>query len=397
MPFLGHAVRFRRDPLAFLRAAQRAGEVVLLRLGPVRGYLVCTPHLVWRVLSDTRVFDKGGGACSFEVHRHTRRLVQPAFHRSRIVGYADMISEQVAAMVSAWRPRQVVDLDVAVRRLATTIALRMLFASRATAEVVAEVHDRLPTTYRRAVFPPAREHRRFRALGRELHELIGELVFASSTEDDSAVATLCAAGLAGQDLHDEVVGLLVGGVRPTVAAVCWSFALLSQNHEARRRLHEEVDGVLAGRPAGYGDVWRLDHTRRVVTEALRLYPPLWVLRRRAVEDTELGGHLVPAGATVLISPYALHRDPAVFPGPDEFDPDRWLPERAESVPQGGWIPFGAGTRKCVGDVFATVEATITVAMIANHWRLFSTGLAPTPLPRGELGTGPLPMILQPRD
>jgi pentalenene oxygenase len=395
VPLLGHAVRFLHDPLAFLRTAHGSGDVVLVRFGPTRAYLVCAPQLVWRVLTDTRVFGRGTGAAG---------PVQTAFHRSRIVRYTAMISEQVEVMTSAWRPRQVVDLNVVMHRLTTTVALRMLFASRATTEVVTEVHERLPAAtrdlYRWALLPlapRARENRRFRAARQELHDLVGELVYASSTEDESAVAALRAAGLAGQELHDHVAGLLAGGVRPTVATLCWTFALLSQNHDARRRLHEEVDTVLGGRPAGYDDLWRLDHTRRVVTETLRLYPPLWVLTRQAAEETELAGHVVPAGATVLLSPYALHRDPELFPAPDEFDPDRWLPERAESVPQGAWVPFGAGGGKCVGDVFATVQATIAVAMIASRWRLFSTGVAPTPVPRGELGTGPLPMIVQSRN
>lgn len=424
MPLLGHAIRLFRDPLVFLRNAHESGDVVVVRLGHTRAYLVCAPNLVLQVLQRPRVFDKGGsvyeafratfgagvGACTFEAHRRKRRLVQRAFHRSRIAGHAAMISEQVAAMTSGWRARQVVDLNTVMHRLTTTVALRLLFASRATAEVVAQVHDLLPALmrglYRRAMIPmaplhalPTPENRRYLDARRQLHELVAELVFAASagsTKDGGVVSALRAAGLTGQDLHDEVVGLLVGGVQTTVATLCWTFVSLSQNHEARRRLHEEVDTVLAGRRAGYDDMWRLDHTRRVVTEVLRLYPPLWVLTREATEDTELAGHPVPAGATVMFSPYALHRDPTLFTSPDDFDPDRWRPDRAAAMPQGAWIPFGAGNRKCVGDGFATVEATITVAMIANRWRLFSTGAHPTPIPRGELGTGPLPMIIQPR-
>jgi cytochrome P450 len=426
VPLLGHAIRFFRDPLVFLRSAHDSGDVVVVRLGQTRAYLVCAPSLVQQVLLRPRVFDKGGsvyeafratfgagvGACSFEAHRRKRRLVQRAFHRSRIAGHAAMISDQVAVLTAGWQARQVVDLNTVMHRLTTTVALRLLFASRASADVVAEVHDRLPGLmrglYRRAMIPlaplhalPTPENRRYLDSRRQLHELVGELVLASvgsskSTEDGGMVSALCAAGLSGQDLHDEVVSLLVGGVQTTVATLCWTFALLSQNHEMRRRLHEEVDTVLAGRPADYDDVWRLEHTRRVVAEVLRLYPPLWVLTREATEDTELAGHPVPAGSTVMFSPYVLHRNPTLFPEPDEFDPDRWHPDRAASMPQGAWIPFGAGNRKCVGDNFATVQATITVAMIANRWRLFSTGAHPTPIPRGELGTGPLPMILQPR-
>jgi pentalenene oxygenase len=312
------------------------------------------------------------------------------------------------AEVADWRPGQVVDVDVAMHRLTTTVALRMLFGALATAAVVAEAHALLPPMmrglYRRAMIPfaplhavPTPENRRYLTARRRLHAVVDTLLAQPSTEDtgDTAVDVLRAGGLAGRELRDEVLGLLVGGVETTVATLCWTFVLLDEHDEVRERLHAEVDAVLdSGAPATHADLERLPHTGRVVTEVLRLYPPVWVLTRQVTEDTELAGHPVPAGATVMFSPYAQHRDPRLFPAPDEFDPDRWLPDRA--VPQGAWIPFGAGNRKCVGDVFATVEATLAVATIARRWRLTATGPRPKPVPRGELGTGRLRMTARPR-
>lgn len=421
LPVLGHAVQFFRDPLAFLRTAQQAGDVVSVRLGPTRAYLVCAPNLVQQVLKNPKVFDKGGsvydafrvtfgdgvGACPFESHRRKRHLVQPALHRNRMAGYGAMMSEQAAAMVDGWRPGQALDVDVAMHRLTTTAALRMLFASRVTGEVVAEMHALLPSMmrglYRRAMIPvaplhavPTPENRRYRTARRRVHGLVDELLASPSTEDDAAVSALRASGLTGAELHDEVMGLLVGGVETTVATLCWAFVLLDQDQALRDRLHAEVDHVLDGRPAGYDDLARLDYTGRVVTEVLRLYPPVWVLTRQVAEDTELAGHPVPAGATVMFSPYALHHDPRLYDTPETFDPDRWLPDPAATVPQGAWIPFGAGNRKCIGDVFATVEATIALATVSARWRLSSAGPRPKPVPRGELGTGRLRMTARPR-
>jgi cytochrome P450 len=419
LPVLGHTVQFFRDPLAFLRSAQESDDVVAVRLGPNRIYLVCAPDLVRQVLLNSRVFDKGGavydafrttfgegvGACPFEPHRRKRNLVQPAFHRTRIAAHAAMISDEVGTMTAEWQEGELLDLNAVMHRLTTTVGLRMLFGSRTTPEVVAEVHELLPVMmrglYRRAIVPVAPLHalptplnRRYLATRTRLHALVEKLL-AMSTEDGT-VAMLRDAGLTGQELHDEVVGLLVGGVETTVATLCWTFSLLSRNPNTRRRLHAEVDSVLAGRPAVYADLPNLDYTQRLVMEVLRLYPPIWVLTRQVMEDTELGGHQLSAGATVMFSPYALHRDPNLFEAADEFDPDRWLPERATSVPQGAWIPFGAGNRKCIGDVFASVEAATAVATIAARWQLSPAGTPPRPVPRGELSTGPLPMIVGPR-
>lgn len=419
LPVLGHTVQFFRDPLAFLRNAQESDGILTVRLGPSRTYLVCAPDLVRQVLLHPHVFDKGGavydafrttfgegvGACPFEPHHRKRSLVQPAFHRARIAEHAAMISDEVATMTSGWQEGELFDLNTVMHRLTTTVGLRMLFGSRATPEVVAEVHELLPVMmrglYRRAIIPVPRVHalptplnRRYLNTRKRLHTLVDELLVTST--EDGAAAMLRDAGLTGQELHDEVVGLLVGGVETTVATLCWTFSLLSRNPNTRRRLHAEVDAVLSGRPAVYADLPDLDYTKRLVTEVLRLYPPIWVLTRQVMADTELGGHPLPAGATVMFSPYALHRDPNLFETPDEFDPDRWLPERAATVPQGAWIPFGAGNRKCIGDVFASVEAAIAVATIATRWQLSPAGAPPHPVPRGELSTGPLPMIVGPR-
>ncbi|MBY8853458.1 cytochrome P450, partial [Saccharothrix sp. MB29] len=121
--------------------------------------------------------------------------------------------------------------------------------------------------------------------------------------------------------------ILAAGVETTATLLTWTFHLLARNPEAERRLWAEVDAVLAGRPASFDDLARLPYAKRVLTEVLRLYPPTWMLSRVTVADTTIAGTTLPRGTDVVISPYALQRDPAVFPDPDTFDPDRWLPER----------------------------------------------------------------------
>jgi cytochrome P450 len=130
---------------------------------------------------------------------------------------------------------------------------------------------------------------------------------------------------------------------------------------------------------------------------LRLYPPGWILTRRTTAAVDLGGHRLAPGATVLFSPYALHRDPEFFPDPERFDPDRWLPERAKALPRHAMLPFSAGKRKCMGDVFAMNMATILLSTLAGRWRLRSTPETKVQsLARMTLTVEATPMRVEPR-
>lgn len=146
------------------------------------------------------------------------------------------------------------------------------------------------------------------------------------------------------------------------------FHELGRNPDVEARVHAEVDEVLVGRPVTGDDLHRLVYVRQVVDEVLRQYP-LWMLMRRTLTEVRLGDERLPEGAEVIVSPHALHHDPASFEAPETFDPGRWSPERAKQLPKGAFIPFGAGTRQCVGNVFAQNEIVITVATVAAQWRL----------------------------
>ncbi|WP_030018147.1 cytochrome P450 [Streptomyces monomycini] len=203
--------------------------------------------------------------------------------------------------------------------------------------------------------------------------------------------------LTDQEAHDQLMTFLVAGIETTALALAWTFHLLAAHPEEERRLHAEVDTVLAGRPPAPADLPRLTHARRVVTEALRMYPPGWALTRVTTTETTLAGHRLAPGSTVLYSAYVLHQDPVAFPDPQRFDPDRWLPERAGSIPSGAMLPFAAGNRKCIGDHFAMTEAVLALAAIAARWRLRPpTARTVRPVPAAVLSPGPLPMVCEPR-
>ena len=184
-------------------------------------------------------------------------------------------------------------------------------------------------------------------------------------------------GMSERQVRDEVMTLLLAGHETTALALTWAFLLLDRHPEARRRLEEELAHVLGDRPAAPDDVPTLEYTQAVINETLRLYPPAYVTGREAVRATTIGGRPIPKRHIILISMYATHRDPRFFAEPDAFRPERWLDGLEKRLPRGAFIPFGMGSRKCVGSSFAMMEATLLLATIARRWRF---ELAPSEIP-----------------
>ncbi|MFD7667367.1 cytochrome P450 [Streptomyces sp. NPDC059788] len=457
-PLLGHALPLWRRPLDFLASLPAHGDLVAIRLGPQRVWLACDPALVQQILMDPRTYDKGGPlydtmrmvlgnglvTCPQSAHRRQRRLAQPCFRPSRIADYATVMSAEITAAVGQWRPGRTLDVTDAMLDLSARVTTGVLMSTSLDPGIAAEVRGCLATVMRgvllRAVVPlgplyklPTPGNRRFgRALSR-LHHIIDHIIAerrGSTADHDDLLATLleatdddpapdaCADGrgpehptappthreaphakepLTDQEAHDQLMTFLVAGIETTALALAWTLHLLATHPEEERRLHAEVDSVLAGRPPAPGDLPRLGHARRVVTEALRMYPPGWALTRVTTTATTLAGHRLPPGSTVLYSAYVLHQDPVAFPDPQRFDPDRWLPERAGSVPSGAMLPFAAGNRKCIGDHFAMTEAVLALAAIAARWRLRpASARTVRPVPAAVLSPGPLPMVCEPR-
>lgn len=200
----------------------------------------------------------------------------------------------------------------------------------------------------------------WRADGVDHGDLLSTLLLARDENSDT--------GMTDEQAFDEVLTLLTAGIEMTALALSWIFHEIGRHPEVERRLHAEVDEVLAGRAVTIDDLPKLTYTMCVVDEVLRMHP-IWILMRRATAPVDLDGERIEPGAEVILSPHGLHFDPGSYPEPDRFDPDRWSPERAKDLPRGAFIPFGAGTRQCVGNTFAQAEIAITVAIVAARWRL----------------------------
>jgi cytochrome P450 len=433
VPLLGHAVTFALRPLKFLESARDRGDVVVFRLGTKPAYLVNTPELVREVLiTQYHAFAKGGpifealapllgtGLVTSKetLHRRQRRLMQPAFHHAHIASYATTMSDVIAALSTSWRPGQILDVNHEMTTLTIAALSKCLFSQTPGFDVVATFQESMPTilkgVFTRTALPiawlhriPTPENRRYQAALRHLHDTVDQVITDYRTQDtdrgDLLTRLLLARdeetgeSMSDQQIHDEVMTIMVAGTETTMVTLSWVFYVLGARPDIEKRIHAEVDDILHGRPAGLDDIPRLTYVGRVIQEVLRVYPPVWMFTRRTVADVDLGGHHLPAGADVFISPYALHRNPRLFTEPDTVDPDRWLPKQVDDIRRGTCIPFGSGARKCIGESFATVETTLTLATLTSHWRLRPIPhRPPQPKPHTTYFPANLTMTVEPR-
>jgi cytochrome P450 len=332
--------------------------------------------------------------------RH-RRLASPAFHRERIEGYGRTMAGYAQDAVDSWTDGETVDLHDEMTALTLRIVARTLFDTDVTARIeeVARIGTWIQDFYYlrfaslRFLIPtwlPTPGNRRLAAATRRLDEVVYGMIRERRPDEDRGdlLSMLLNArdeqgnGMSERQVRDEVMTLLLAGHETTALALSWAFLMLDRNPSARVRLEAELAAVLGDRddPPAPAHVPALPYAQAVVNETLRLYPPAYVTGREAVRDTTVGGLRIPKRHIILISMYTTHRDPRFFPDPDEFRPERWLDGLEKRLPRGAFIPFGLGSRKCVGASFAMMEATLLLATIARRWRF---ELAP-----GDVGTHP---------
>jgi cytochrome P450 len=407
LPILGMLPAIRRNPTAvFMSAARRFGDVVYFRIGPRRGYLITNPADIRHVLQDNArnyhkspLYDKlrvslGNGLLTSEDEfwLRQRRIAQPAFHRQRIATLASVMAEAARDVAAQWQTiasgGRPVDIADEMMRLTRTVVLRALlgadlgpFAARVD-DAWTIINQHIGESFWSLGFTdswPTAKYRRFQAARAMLQEAV-DYVISRRRRNPSDSADLLSMLLSARDeetgeamtdeqLRVEVTTFLLAGQETTSLALTWTWFLLSQHAGAQRRLEEEIDTVLNGRPPEYADLVNLPYTRMVIDEAMRLYPPAWGFSRQALADDELGGFHLPRGWLAFVIPYVLHRLPAFWQDPDAFDPERFLPERSADRPKFVYLPFGAGPRQCIGNQFALIEAQLIVATLAQAYRL----------------------------
>lgn len=394
------------------------GDVVRFRLGPRIIHLLNHPdHADYVLKKNHRNFDKNTRSAAF-IRRVTgdslltsngacwqrqRRLLQPAFHRQNIAGFASQMTAATASMLQTWRTLASggAPLDIAseMMRLTYTIVGRTLFSAetgpdadtieRAMQVILPHTFGRLGRALNWPEWLPTRANLKFRAALRNVDGVVYRIIdqHRRALDEGNAAHDLLAMllrvrdeesgeGLTNEQLRNETITFLLAGHETTANALTWTFWLLSQHPEAEDQLRDELATVLGGRTPTLDDLPRLAFTKMVVKEAMRLYPPIWIIERRVIDDDETGGFHLPSGSAVVISPFALHRHPAFWKHPEKFDPLRFTDGAPEA-----YIPFGTGPRFCIGNEFAMLEAHLITAMVMQSFRLrLAPGERVEPLP-----------------
>ena len=432
--FLGSLPELRRDRIGLMkRIPAEYGDIAALETGLVRATVVSGAELVHEVLTvKADAFTKGLGLSLFarpllgdglltserEEHRKNRRLISPAFVHSRIAGYARVIAACIDEHTERLSRSPEVDLSVEMMRLTLDVVGRTLFGTdlgpdidaigRALTAMLHHVNGELLSFLPMPPFVPTPANLRLHRVVRELDAIVYRIIAerrARAVDSGDLLSMLLAArdedGTAFDDrqIRDEVMTILIAGHETTANALTWAFSLLDEHPEERRRLEAESDAVLAGRAPTLEDLPRLPIASRVFKESMRLFPPVYLVARRAARDVEIGGHVLRKGSLVLVNIVGMHHRADYFRSPEAFMPDRFEPSAERALLRHAFIPFSAGPRVCIGNHFALMEGQMALAQLAGRLRFVRVDAGKQPVPEPTLTLRPrggLPMTVERR-
>jgi cytochrome P450 len=398
------AIAMVRRPLEFLSGlAREHGDVAHFRLGTERMYLLSHPEAIRDVLvTNQKNFKKGRAlerakillgegllTSEGEFHLRQRRLMQPAFHRQRIAAYGETMASYASRRARRWQDGQSLNIHEEMMALTLAIVGKTLFDADVEGEA-RDIGNALSDTFsafnaglfmpwagllEKLPLPATRRFKRGRArLEQTIYRIIAERR-QSGVDAGDLLSTLLQArddegdgtGMSDTQIRDEALTLFIAGHETTAVALSWTWYLLAQHPQVEDAFHDELD-ALRGAPLNAESLARLPYTRQILTESMRLYPPAWIVGRRALGDFEVGGYRIPERSIILLSQWVTHRDRRWFRDPERFDPDRWLPQRSGDRQKFAYFPFGGGSRLCIGEHFAWMEGVLLLAEIGRRWR-----------------------------
>lgn len=310
--------------------------------------------------------------------RKQRRMMQPAFNRKVIGKLSEQIRRCNLQLLEQWQHMadggELVNITDASSELALNIVLRALFSD--DLDILIEQQGGNPFSI--LTEDMARDMQlvlKYRALGK----LILGLIQTRRTEKPERVDFLAmfmdsrdketGEAMSDQELLDEIMTMIVAGHETSAITLNWVWYFISQHPDVEKKIYDEVDNANLTDVPGFDDLEKLSYIKQVVEEALRIYPPVWLYSRKAINDDQFGNYFVPAGTDIFITPYFLHRHPQFWSDAETFDPDRFAEQAVKDRHKQAYIPFSAGPRRCIGDFFATVEMQIHVGLMAKTFRL----------------------------
>lgn len=404
-PLVGVSFEIVRDPLKLMqRIAREYGDIVRFPVLLQSRILLNHPDWIEQALiiqqakfhkSDftkravERMLGQGLLISEGDFWRRQRRLAQPAFHRTRINEYASTMVQIADAHVREWREGETRDMALEMMALTLDIAVRTLFGTTLPGEaeqigrsltfLMRYSLGRLRSPIRIPNDWPTPKNRRAQREYDFLDSLVYRIISerqakGNSEEHNDLLAMLMGAmdedgtQMTPKQLRDETMTLFLAGHETTAQTLAWTWYMLAQNPSVKVRLREELRAVLAGKLPEGTDLMRLPYLHAVVNEILRLYPPAYIVARTSIERCQIGGYDFPSGTTFLMSQWVMHRDPRYYDEPDAFRPERWLDGLADRLPAGAYFPFGDGPRRCIGQGFAMLEASLVIATLAQRFQ-----------------------------
>lgn len=399
---LGSTLDFKDNPLQYACYLSRAyGDVARMRVVTSEWFLLSHPDDVFDAcVTRAHIFQKPAIARKLwrpflgensvltsegETWKRQSRLMRPAFHRKRIDAYARVMQQSAARMLDSWEPGETRDIHDDMMKLTMNIVAKTLFdadvsgEARAFGDALEELqHVIIDHLYMPLPIPkwvPTPKNRRKWAAIDTMRGIVQRIVDDRRTtgEDRGDLLSMLIAardadgsGLTDMELLDQAMTLFFAGHETTANSLVWAWYALAKHPEVARRLQEDLDRVLGGRPCTVDDLKDLPYLEQVFKESMRWIPSVWVFMKEPVEDVVVRGIQIPKGSQVMISPYVLHRDERWFPQPTKFDPERFTPDNEKAIPKGAFVPFSGGSRVCMGKAFAMMEAKLILATMLQR-------------------------------
>lgn len=384
-----------------LKLEKDYGDVSRVKFGPFNVIYLTNPDYVEYMLQNRDIYVKvreggmlrhllGNGLLTSEgdFWMKQRRLIQPVFHKQRLNNFVQKIADSTTEMLDAWDKQagQTLDAYNEMNQVTLDIVGRALFSTNVKSEF--DKVNRALTIILRAVrdrsrflrFPlwvPLPSHLRIQSNLKVLDETISEIIARRRGEmgrfDDLLTMLMevedadTAERMTDSQLRDEVLTIFIAGHETTANALSFALYLLAKNPEAKTKLQQELEEKFNPNDLSYESLQKLTYTTMVIKEAMRLYPPAWIVPREAAQDDTIGGFAVKKGDKVLSSPYGMHHSERQWESPNDFVPERFAPDKLKSIHRFAYFPFGGGARLCVGNNFAMMEMQLVLAMICSKF------------------------------
>ncbi|MGE7668785.1 cytochrome P450 [Peribacillus sp. NPDC097077] len=401
----GHTKEFQSDTIGFLtRLAKEYGDVAKLRLGPFQNvYLISDPDLIKQILVTkqksflkSKDFDSlkpliGEGLITSDkdFHMRQRRLIQPSFKKTHISNYAQDMIDITKEYISTWKNGEERIITEDTMSLALGIVSKTMFSTELKDgynligepidEVMKVAVKRMRNLFQLPLWIPTKSNREYKKVLERLDTVIYSIIEgrredAKSHEDMLGILMeardeVDGLGMSDRQVRDEVMTIFLAGHDTTATLLSWTLYLLSQNPEVEAKLFHEIDTVIGNRTPTPDDFMKLTYTQNIIWESLRIYPPLYVISRKAAEDVSIGNYHFKKGEMFLLSSYVMHHNPEYFDQPESFIPERFENNYLKTIPPFAYFPFGGGPRVCIGNHFALMEAVLVLACIAQQYRI----------------------------